>query len=68
MQTRRNHFFSDSDLPVVSGRPRSRGHAVADAKQCANFHMVFCSQCRVLNREERFRQTPAIVFAQCAQI
>ena len=31
MQTRRNHFFSDADLPVVSERPRSRVHVVADA-------------------------------------
>ena len=31
MQTRRNHFFSDADLPVVSGGPRSRVHAVAEA-------------------------------------
>ena len=31
MQTRRNHFFSEPDLPVVSGMPRSPVHAVAEA-------------------------------------
>ena len=31
MQTRRTHFFSEPDLPVVSGRPRSQVHAVAEA-------------------------------------